>query len=370
MHGRGIGSPNLSGGPYHHLQTGREKNTLPGRVEDSIAAFLSGFPATKCVRVNHRRNLVAVDTEAAADVTRLMTIQTIVDVPVRAKLLAYNTCVGVVFGVYTTIELDELSSNIVSPAPVISCLRRGNSLHVTFMGTEVPSELYLFKQRRPIRARLPRPLQCVRCGQYGHATATCTRNGRCLRCGKNHTDVPCTAEHPRCVNCQGMHASNEPRCPSWQLQRQAAFILASSNGKITRRQALDRARTAAKAKQDGITAANTSATRWGKITLLDWKQISSTQSFWCEVHSYKDACGENPFAELVGFAMSMLVLPYSNAEVERSFRQLNIVKSKLRNKLKPETTNAILVGTYSSVLLAVVDSDYKFVDVDVGAYAK
>ncbi|KAH9376571.1 hypothetical protein HPB48_002524 [Haemaphysalis longicornis] len=41
--------------------------------------------------------------------------------------------------------------------------------------------------------------------------------------------------------------------------------------------------------------------------------------------------------------MSMLVLPYSNAEVERTFSQLNIVKSKLRNKLKPETTNAILV---------------------------
>ncbi|KAH9364076.1 hypothetical protein HPB48_001727 [Haemaphysalis longicornis] len=37
--------------------------------------------------------------------------------------------------------------------------------------------------------------------------------------------------------------------------------------------------------------------QWSKITLLDWKQISSTQS-WCEVHSYKDAYGENPFAEL------------------------------------------------------------------------
>ncbi|KAH9370100.1 hypothetical protein HPB48_011267 [Haemaphysalis longicornis] len=69
----------------------------------------------------------------------------------------------------------------------------------------------------------------------------------------------------------------------------------------------------------------------------------SRQSFWCEVPSYEDACGENLFAELARFAMSMLVLPYSNAEVERTFSQLNIVKSKLRDKLKPETTNAILV---------------------------
>ncbi|KAH9379840.1 hypothetical protein HPB48_022654 [Haemaphysalis longicornis] len=82
--------------------------------------------------------------------------------------------------------------------------------------------------------------------------------------------------------------------------------------------------------------------QWSKITLLDWKQISSTQSFWREVHSYKDACGENPFAERAGFDMSMLVRPYSNAEVQRTFSQLNIVKSKLRSKLKPEATNAIL----------------------------
>ncbi|KAH9364904.1 hypothetical protein HPB48_003564 [Haemaphysalis longicornis] len=41
--------------------------------------------------------------------------------------------------------------------------------------------------------------------------------------------------------------------------------------------------------------------------------------------------------------MSMLVLPYSNAEVERKFSQLKILKSKLRNKMKPETRNAIFV---------------------------
>ncbi|KAH9374562.1 hypothetical protein HPB48_008144 [Haemaphysalis longicornis] len=79
--------------------------------------------------------------------------------------------------------------------------------------------------------------------------------------------------------------------------------------------------------------------QWSKVTLLDWKQISFTQSFWREVHSYKDACGENPFTELAGFAMSMLVVPYSNAEIERTFSQLNIVKCELRNKLKSEATN-------------------------------
>ncbi|KAH9379049.1 hypothetical protein HPB48_015890 [Haemaphysalis longicornis] len=61
----------------------------------------------------------------------------------------------------------------------------------------------------------------------------------------------------------------------------------------------------------------------------EWRQISSTQSFWCEVHSCKYAGGENLFAELARFAMSMLVLPYSNTEVERTCSQLKILKSKL-----------------------------------------
>lgn len=36
-------------------------------------------------------------------------------------------------------------------------------------------------------------------------------------------------------------------------------------------------------------------------------------------------------------------MPFSNAEVERTFSQLSIVKPELKNKPKPETTNDILV---------------------------
>ncbi|KAH7947856.1 hypothetical protein HPB52_016271 [Rhipicephalus sanguineus] len=76
-------------------------------------------------------------------------------------------------------------------------------------------------------------------------------------------------------------------------------------------------------------------------TYVDNTKAEQTDGF--SLADEADACGENPFAELAGFVMSMLVLPYSNAEVERTFSQHNIVKSKLRNKLKPGTTNANLV---------------------------
>ncbi|KYQ53502.1 hypothetical protein ALC60_00028, partial [Trachymyrmex zeteki] len=58
---------------------------------------------------------------------------------------------------------------------------------------------------------------------------------------------------------------------------------------------------------------------------------------------YRDASGNNLFAELVTFALSMLILPYSNAQVERIFSQLNLVKNKVRNKMSIEMANAILM---------------------------
>lgn len=68
--------------------------------------------------------------------------------------------------------------------------------------------------------------------------------------------------------------------------------------------------------------------------------------FWHEVSNYKNANGENPFKDLCDLALSFLVLPFSNAEVERIFSQLNIVKNKTRNKLNLEMVNSILTIRY------------------------
>lgn len=43
----------------------------------------------------------------------------------------------------------------------------------------------------------------------------------------------------------------------------------------------------------------------------------------------------------------LLTLPISNAEVERLFSQLNLIKTKIRNKLSVTTTNSILRIQYS-----------------------
>ncbi|KAK3889680.1 hypothetical protein Pcinc_006246 [Petrolisthes cinctipes] len=70
--------------------------------------------------------------------------------------------------------------------------------------------------------------------------------------------------------------------------------------------------------------------------------MQSTVSLWIEVGKYTDASGMNPFQELYDLAISVLSLPNSNAEVERLFSQLNLVKTNLRNRLSTSSVSAVL----------------------------
>lgn len=67
--------------------------------------------------------------------------------------------------------------------------------------------------------------------------------------------------------------------------------------------------------------------QWSKINLVQWKS-TSTESLWAEICKYTDSSGINPFNELCKLAKCLLVLPWSNAEVERCFSQMNSVKNK------------------------------------------
>ena len=77
-----------------------------------------------------------------------------------------------------------------------------------------------------------------------------------------------------------------------------------------------------------------------KINLVDWINKTNVQKFWSEVGDYKNASSSNPFLELYQCAISVLILPHSNAEIEKVFSCINYVKSKLRKLMK--LLNAIL----------------------------
>ncbi|KAH7941391.1 hypothetical protein HPB49_012901 [Dermacentor silvarum] len=206
---------------------------------DAIAAFLSGVPGAHRVRANIRRNVVAVDTLPGADLTALLAVRVICDVHVRAKALALNTCCGTLFAVDPAFDESTIIEGLESSAPVLSATRNGDAVVLRFSGSMVPAQVHLFRQRRVVYPRLPRPLQCGRCGLFGHATVTCSRDPRCLQCAGRHATSACTVERHRCLHCGGPHAATEPRCPQWQLERRVAATLANSKPRITRKQALE-----------------------------------------------------------------------------------------------------------------------------------
>lgn len=82
--------------------------------------------------------------------------------------------------------------------------------------------------------------------------------------------------------------------------------------------------------------------QWSNLTNIKWKENKKTIQFWTEVLTYKDAAGNNPFKELAEFVFRLLILPLSNAEVERLFSQMNLVKTKIRNRIHSDMLNAIL----------------------------
>jgi hypothetical protein len=67
-------------------------------------------------------------------------------------------------------------------------------------------------------------------------------------------------------------------------------------------------------------------------------------TFWGEVSKMTDTSNEARFPTISLLAKSFLAFPHSNADVERIFSQISLIKTKRRNKLKTNTMNAILVA--------------------------
>ena len=79
-------------------------------------------------------------------------------------------------------------------------------------------------------------------------------------------------------------------------------------------------------------------TQYQAVAYLPWtnKEDSQAEASWVEVLNYKDSSGEK------NNSLSLLAMPLSNADVERVFSQMSLVKSKLRNRMGQETLSSIL----------------------------
>ncbi len=102
--------------------------------------------------------------------------------------------------------------------------------------------------------------------------------------------------------------------------------------------------------------------QWRVIHLRRWNEDRNTVGFWSEVYKFRDAADINPFQVLAMAAVSVLSLPHSNAEVERLFSQMSVVKTKLRNRVSLQTLNSISYVLYGLRLAGEACYEHKLPD--------
>ncbi|KAL6954599.1 hypothetical protein U1Q18_044859 [Sarracenia purpurea var. burkii] len=89
--------------------------------------------------------------------------------------------------------------------------------------------------------------------------------------------------------------------------------------------------------------------QWMELHQVKWewdtadsKKDGSLTRLWTQILLYEDIANNQRFKDLAEFVLSLLILPHSNAEVERLFSVMNCIKSKARNRMSSEVLNAIL----------------------------
>ena len=68
----------------------------------------------------------------------------------------------------------------------------------------------------------------------------------------------------------------------------------------------------------------------------------AVDEYWGKMATITDGAEQQQFASLSAFMKGLLALPHANADTERIFSQINLIKSKTRNKLKTQTVSALL----------------------------
>ncbi|KAH8029064.1 hypothetical protein HPB51_022232 [Rhipicephalus microplus] len=204
----------------------------------AIAQALSALPGVKEVRVNTKKNIVAADASTPEWMNRLLATSELAGIPVTARLPADRSqSSGVVQGVDGDYTDEALLAAVSSDVPVIAARRQGTSLVLRFASPVPPTRVRLFRMVFEVRPSRPRPLQCRRCGRYGHIAVTCRGPERCLRCGGHHgKDANCTNKL-RCLHCGRPHSADSADCQLWQRERRLATIKASAPTYLPHREA-------------------------------------------------------------------------------------------------------------------------------------
>lgn len=87
---------------------------------------------------------------------------------------------------------------------------------------------------------------------------------------------------------------------------------------------------------------------WRQMPFLNNDEIKKEQEvdkFWVKLLHYKNALGEFEYKNIAQFVISLLCIPHANADCERIFSKINLIKTKQRNRLVTNTINGTLLAS-------------------------
>lgn len=84
--------------------------------------------------------------------------------------------------------------------------------------------------------------------------------------------------------------------------------------------------------------------QWRRLEAVRWRNNSdqAVEAFWSEVAGHVDDNGQHDFNDLGTFMTALLTMPLTNSAVEKIFQNMNLVRSKPRNRMGHQLLENIL----------------------------
>jgi len=77
----------------------------------------------------------------------------------------------------------------------------------------------------------------------------------------------------------------------------------------------------------------------------EMRNIINPETFFTAIGTLRDELGHRMFETISEFALQILSLPTSNVVVERLFSKVNLLKSKIRNKISTSTLTSLILSS-------------------------
>lgn len=223
--------PSVSVSTYNTVKLSRCLDSLvPGQITE--------------IRLNRRKNVIAVDTASAAACDTLLQQTILCDTQVQVHVpRSMDSLSGVIRDVDSELSLEELASLLRADVEVLRVRRLGTSTTVciTFASKVMPTHVKVGYVRHPVRPYESRPLQCKKCHKLGHIAACCTSGARCVTCSGPHDSKDCISNVVKCINCGKPHDATSPLCP--YLRREKEICKMRSHMPITYSEACSAVKT-------------------------------------------------------------------------------------------------------------------------------